>query len=415
MTTISRPGVRGQNQEAAWVPDSISKPAVDKDLLAESITRDFEIIVHPLRTLSAPNRPITTIVPMSGTKHLPNVRSAKKFVSGLLSSEHEVAFDPVDDGSPWNYGDLTVYAESGIPLGEVFFNLHRGGIQGFESTIVSPKLAMRLAQRGVNYEKFAGKRRQYAVGYEHEQLCCTHPSLIEEEIGELSKASDRYLSQLEQLGTFDHKELEGFKATVLSRFKESGSRFYDEAIFEQYSAYELLVYLGCSEVQRLVAHIHPSIERVGRTSEELQAVFALRAGVDPLFISGPLNRATKDGYERGIIQAVTAIPMLRAVAHKLGISPDEVPEIFTVGDLYTRMSTSKVAGTIYRNPVLKHWNNHNVFPQKKVMDAYYTLLHQEMLGLFDSFTIEGLLNDPHSLHLAAQLINKGRYISEYVN
>lgn len=414
MTKVYQPAI-GYQEQAAEHTTAIPKPTVDRDLLAESIARDFEIISHPLRTLSTPISPITTISPFSATRHLPNARSAYKFVSGLLSNEHEVAFDPIDDGSLWNYEDLTLYAASGISLGEVFFNLHRNGIQGFESTIVSPKLAMRLSQRGVDYEKFAGKKRQYAVGYEHEQLCCTHPSLVEEEIGELSKASDRYLAQLEQLNKLSNEELDGIKTTILARFKESGSRFYDEAIFEKYSAYELLVYLGCSEIQRITAHIHPSIERVGRTSEELQAVFALRAGVDPLFISGPLNRSTKDGYERGIIQAATALPMLRAVASRLGIPSNEVSGIFTVGDLYTRISTSKAAEFVYRNPILRHWNNHNVYPQKQVMDVYYTLLHEEMLGLMSSFTIEGLLNDPHSLHLAAQLINRGKYISEYID
>ena len=414
MTTVYQSAI-GYQEQAPEHATAIPKSAVDRDLLAESITRDFEIIAHPLRTLSMSIGQVSTIAPMPTTRHLPNVRSTFKFVSGLLSRDHEVAFDPIDDGSLWNYEDLTLYAASGIPLGDVFFNLHRNGIQGFESTIVSPKLVMRLAQRGVDYENFAGKRRQYAVGYEHEQLCCTHPSLVAEEIGELSKASERYLSQLEQLNKLDSNKLHRIKENVLSKFKDSGSRFYDETIFEKYTAYELLVYLGCSEFQRMVAHIHPSIERVGRTSEELQAIFALRAGVDPLFISGPLNRATKDGYERGIIQAVTAIPMLRAVAYRLRIPSDEVSEILTVGDLYTRISTSKFADTVYRNPLLRHWNNHNVFPQKKVMDVYYTLLHQEMLGLLGSFTIEGLLNDPHSLHLAAQLINKGRYISEYVD
>ena len=387
------------------------KPDVDRDLLNTAISHDLGIISQPLRTLNMPGSPVTTIAPLSTTRRLPNVHSTSKLVRGLLSREDEIAFSPIGDGSAWNYEALTLFAESGMDLSQIFFCLHRHAIRGSESTIVSPKLAMRLAQRGVDYEKFAGEKRQYAVGYEHEQLCCTHPAFIEEEIVELSKASERYLTQLEQLS---REELDAMKSTILAKFKDSGSRFYNEMIFERFIAYELLVYLGCSEVQRITAHIHPSIERVGRTSEELQAVFALRAGVDPLFISGPLNRSTKDGYERGIIQAVTAIPMLRAVASRLGIQPDEVSGIFTVGDLYTHISTSKVAERVYRNNVLKQWNNHNVYPQKKVMDVYYTLLHAEMLNLMDSFTISGLLNDPHSLHLAVQLINRGRYISEFI-
>ncbi len=230
----------------------------------------------------------------------------------------------------------------------------------------------------------------------------------------MAEFSDRYLSEIYQFRDIGPDESDRIKKMILAKFKESGSRFYEEVIFDKYSAHELLVYLGCSEIQRIIAHIHPSIERVGRTSEELQAIFALRAGVDPLFISGPFNRSTKDGYERGIIQAVIAIPMLRSIARRLNISPDQVSKIFTVGDLYNLISTSKTAKIIYQNPVLRHWSNHNVYPQREVMDVYYTLLHGELMGLLETFTIEGLLNDPHSLHLASQLINKGKYISEYI-
>ncbi len=129
--------------------ETILKPNVDRDLLATSIRLDLDIIKHPLRTPRNSNTTITSITNFSNILHPPNLHSACRAISSFLNRKPEIAFNPIEDGSPWNYEDLAVYAESGIALDELFFILHRNGIQGFESTIVSPKLALRLAQRGI--------------------------------------------------------------------------------------------------------------------------------------------------------------------------------------------------------------------------------------------------------------------------
>ena len=316
----------------------------------------------------------------------------------------------VVNGSWENYEQLSDLAESQLGVDRVFDILHNSGVSGHEKEIISPKLAIRLFQNGIDPYSIGGKLRTTLVGYEYEQLCTTHPYFIKEEMNAVSKGVESYFKSI---GNLTPAELDGYKVKILENFAKSKTRFYDAELFSEFTGHELLVYLGCSEIQRLLAHIHPCTERVGRTSEETQAVFALRMGVEPLFVSGPYKRNTNQGLERGIVQAIIAIPLLRAVASEMGVQKAFIEQINTVGGLYKIVGESSLAEFIYGNRILRHWINHNVYPEKKVMQKYFLTLHKEVMGLISTMSVQRMTSDVQTLHLAAHLINRGRDLGYY--
>lgn len=182
-------------------------------------------------------------------------------------------------------------------------------------------------QRGLT--SIAGEMRQVCVGYEHNQLCCPHPQDIPEEFDLLSSRVNNLIKLL--AGTE-----EAYRTSDVASLREKLSKtpFCSHEKLATFTDKELQVYTLVSEVQRFLAYIHPWYHRVGRTSEECGYLICTLCNVPVIAVSSPKQRSTYEGYERGIAQAIVAIPLLRSTAFEVGMPEESVQEVFSVFDVY---------------------------------------------------------------------------------
>lgn len=380
-----------------------TKADIDQSLLNEALFSDRGLYTSPITLERTGEWSIHIPDPLVRTSAGEFKPASVTRVVSALGNVHlyRDSFIPIPDGSADVQNLLPDLAILPIPMDRKLDLLH---FFGTSDKVLSPKVALRLVQKGV--VDIAGKRRKTNVGFEHEQLCCSHPAAIDIEMDALGKKVEAVLIQLD----YQRLNMSEEKSMAL-RSNLSRTRFGTGQKIDHLTEKEIMTYLLASKTQQVLAFIHPWFERVGRTSEEAMELITECAGVNFPRLSTPENRSTIEGYERGISLAVVAIRTLREVGRRMELTEDETSNIMTVKDLYRSVGRRKFPKVIY-NSGFNKWYGHNVFPDETVMQKYFQTLHGVIMDTISTISLNGLTTDPDALYLTSHLISRGRYESE---
>lgn len=382
-----------------------AKTEVDRLLFDEALRLDKNIYTAPIRPIPSdcvPDNSLFDPVLISPSPRLEPLKLLPPAISH--NKRNKTAFMPIPDGSHATFAVISELAsQKSLSFNQATDYLHALGINGHLGEILSIRNVVRLAQNGVKISSIAGGHRSITAGFDYGIFNCSHPNVIDEEMERLGDRVDSIANNIRQMDD----QATDIDTTSL-RVKLSETRFCLAEKVQQLSDKELIAYIVASEVQRVIAYIHPWFERVGRTSEEGMGLFALRCGVRPLFLSTPNNRSTIEGYERGVINGMTAIGLLRELGKRFGFTGEQISKIYNMKDFYGCLPDRTAKKTFFRSPFNTFVYSRNIFPDVEIMRKYYEQTHQIILGLIDSFEIATLIRDPATIYLAGHLIGRGK-------
>lgn len=385
-----------------------AKAEVDRSLFDEALYLDKNIYTAPIRPLNNCESDHCRFDPVLISPN-PRLEPLKLLPPAISHNKrNNTAFMPIPDGSNATFIAIPELANNGLEFSDAADYLHALGINGHLGEILSIRNVVRLAQNGVRISSIAGGHRTITAGFDYGIFNCSHPRVIDEEMAKLGNKTDAIANIIrqmdDQVGDVDTQSLKD---------KLSESRFCAKDKIQQFADKELIAYLAASEIQRIIAYIHPWFERVGRTSEECMGLFAIRCGVKPLFLSTQNNRSTIEGYERGVVNAMTAIGFLREVGRRFGFTDEQTGGIYNMKDFYDCLPDRAAKKTVFRSPLNTFVYSRNIFPDVKIMREYYQQTHQIILGLINSFEIPTIVQDPATIYLAGHLIGKGKPVLNF--
>lgn len=379
-----------------------TKSQVDATLWKEALQFDSHLFCIPVRTQRVE-------ASRSGPEHVfispnPSLKPLRLLPGVLLKRRrNEQAYVAIPDGSNAAFEALpALAADKQLRFDEKLNFLHTLGTKGHMEDLLSLRGVVRMAQYGVT--DISGRYRPMYSGFEYGVFNSSHPANIAEQMKRLGIKVEQVIQTIIPI---DDRNIPGVEKL---REELAKSRFCAPERIDDFTDKELLTFLFASDIQRIIAYIHPWYERIGRTSEEGLGLFALSCGINPLFLSEPENRSTLPGYERGIVNAVTAIGVLREVARRFCLAEAEISKIFQIKDFFSRLpDTHPLTSAIYKSP-LKYIYGRNMFPKSSIMDRYFQEVHNIVIGLIDTMGTDTLINDPHTIYLAGHLIGRGKHI-----
>lgn len=391
-------------------PEIKIKAEVDRLLFDEALRLDKNIYSAPIRPMigyCVPDNSLFDPVLISPSPRLEPLKLLPPAISH--NKRNKTAFMPIPDGSHATFAAISELAnQKSLSFNEATDYLHALGINGHLGEILSIRNVVRLARNGVKISSIAGGHRSITAGFDYGIFNCSHPNVIDEEMQRLGTRVDSITNTIRQLDD---------QATDIDinslRVKLSETRFCSSEKVQQFTDKELVAYLTASEVQRIIAYIHPWFERVGRTSEECMGLIALKCGVTPLFLSTPNNRSTTEGYERGVVNGMTAIGFLRELGKKFDFTDEQVSKIYNMKDFYGCLPDRTARKTVLNSPLNTFVYSRNIFPDVEIMRKYYEQTHQIILGLIGSFEIATLIQDLATIYLAGHLIGRGKSVLNF--